>query len=188
MNRFLKQRSVSATPLAVCLIVFGLAGQASADDHEGSTIITREEAQATLAQGLENLATGRTVSDIVMRHIDVRGQYMGVSVVQRSKKEVTATETAIAHVNLDEIYYIVEGEGTMITGGEWVDMQTSVSDLLGPMERGEIRGGVLQEVRPGDIAIIPKGMPHGWHEIRTENISYIIYRGDPDKVMKEKTE
>ena len=151
--------------------------------EEGSTIMTNEEVDETLAQGLANLAAGRSVSDIVMRHIDVDGQHMGVSVVQRSKVEDNGVETGIAHVNLDEIYYVVSGEGTMVTGGEFVDPTSSNSSLLGPMLRGEIRGGVLQRVKPGDIAIIPKGMPHGWHEIDTETISYIIFRGDPDKVM-----
>ena len=159
-----------------------------AADAGGSTLMLKEELDATLAQGLANLANGSTVSDIVMRHIDVDGQHMGVSVVQRSKVTFDGTETGIAHVNLDEIYYIVAGEGTMVTGGEFVDMQTSTSNLLGPMQRGEIRGGVLQSVKPGDIAIIPKGMPHGWHEIVTDTISYIIFRGDPDKVMAIKTE
>lgn len=153
----------------------------------GSTIMSKAEVDATLKQGLANLAEGRTVSDIVMRHIGVGEQNMGVSVVQRSKVEANGVETGIAHVHLDEIYYIVEGEGTMVTGGEFVDKQTSNSSLLGPMERGEIRGGVLQHVKPGDIAIIPKGMPHGWHEMTTDTISYIIFRGDPDKVMEIKT-
>ena len=152
----------------------------------GSTIMTKEEVDATLAQGLANLATGRSVSDIVMRHIDVDGQNMGVSVVQRSKVEDNGVETGIAHVNLDEIYYVVAGEGIMVTGGEFIDPSSSNSNLLGPMLRGEIRGGVQQAVKPGDIAIIPKGMPHGWHEISTDTISYIIFRGDPDKVMEIK--
>jgi mannose-6-phosphate isomerase-like protein (cupin superfamily) len=176
------------TTIAVILAPFIFV---TADNHEsdgGSTIMSKEEVDTTLAQGLANLAEGRTVSDIVMRHIDVGEEHMGVSVVQRSKVEDTGVETGIAHVNLDEIYYIVSGQGTMVTGGEFVDKQTSNSSLLGPMERGEIRGGVLQFVKPGDIAIIPKGMPHGWHEIETDNISYIIFRGDPDKVMKIKTE
>lgn len=155
---------------------------------DGATLISEEEVTATLAQGLQNLANGSTVSDIVMRHIDVGEENMGVSVVQRSKNAVKDTETGIGHPYLDEIYYIVAGEGTMITGGEFVDMQTSVSELLGPMQRGQITGGVLQRVKPGDIAIIPKGMPHGWHEITTDAISYIIFRGDPAKVMRVKTE
>ena len=152
----------------------------------GSTIMTKEEVDATLAQGLAVLAEGRAISDIVMRHIGVGDENIGVSVVQRSKVEDDGVETGIAHVNLDEIYYIVSGEGTMVTGGEFIDKQTSNSSLLGPMERGEIRGGVLQKVKPGDIAIIPKGMPHGWHQIDTDTISYIIFRGDPDKVMQIK--
>jgi len=149
--------------------------------------MSKAEIDATLKQGLANLATGRTVSDIVMRHIGVGEENMGVSVVQRSKTEANDVESGIAHTDLDEIYYIVAGEGTMVTGGEFVDKQTSISSLLGPMERGEIRGGVLQKVKPGDIAISPEGMPHGWHEMTTDTISYIIFRGDPNKVMEIKT-
>jgi len=54
------------------------------------------------------------------------------------------------------------------------------------MLRGEIKDGVLQRVEVGDIAIIPKGMPHGWHEITSDTISYIIFRGDPNEVMQIK--
>ncbi|MEX0964280.1 MAG: cupin domain-containing protein [Pseudohongiellaceae bacterium] len=171
---------ITLTAVSYCLV-------GSAADDGGSTIMTKAEVDATLKQGLANLEGGSTVSDIVMRHIGVGEENMGVSVVQRSKVEANGVETGIAHVHLDEIYYIVAGEGTMVTGGEFVDKQTSNSALLGPMERGEIRGGVLQQVKPGDIAIIPKGMPHGWHEMTTDTISYIIFRGDPDKVMDIKS-
>ena len=178
MNTF--TRLISTLALSCCIV-------ASNADDGGSTIMSKAEIDATLTQGLVNLTTGRTVSDIVMRHIGVGEENMGVSVVQRSKTEVSDTESGIAHTDLDEIYYIVAGEGTMVTGGEFFDKQTSVSSLLGPMERGEIRGGVLQKVKPDDIAIIPKGMPHGWHEMTTDTISYIIFRGDPNKVMEIKT-
>jgi mannose-6-phosphate isomerase-like protein (cupin superfamily) len=154
----------------------------------GSIIMSKKEIEAVFDQGLDNLAGGSTVSDIVIRHVDVGEEYMGVSVVQRSKVEVTEQETGIAHTDLDEIYYIVSGEGTMVTGGEFVEPQTSHSDLLGEMHRGVIRGGVLQKVKPGDVAIIPKGMPHGWHEIVTDSIGYLIFRGDPNQVMDLKYE
>jgi mannose-6-phosphate isomerase-like protein (cupin superfamily) len=161
-----------------------LPGLVAAQD-DGSIIINKKEVDTVFEQGLANLATGRTISDIVVRHVDVGEEFMGVSVVQRDKKPVTEIETGIAHVDLDEIYYVVSGEGTMVTGGEFVDMETSHSNLLGDMLRGQIVGGVLQKVKPGDIAIIPKGMPHGWHEIVTDSIGYIIFRGDPNKVMDE---
>jgi mannose-6-phosphate isomerase-like protein (cupin superfamily) len=172
------------TSIALLIASFTLAGSQAQDG--GSILIKKNEVDAIFNLGLEALATGRTVSDIVARHVDVGEEYMGVSVVQRPKTLVTEMETGIAHVDLDEIYYIVTGEGTMVTGGQFVDMEETHSDLLGAMHRGRIVGGVLQKVKPGDIAIIPKGMPHGWHEIVTDNIGYIIFRGDPNKVMKEK--
>jgi len=164
-----------------------LTGVSALAQDGGSTVIPEREVNEVLLQGLDNLAAGSTVSDIVVRHLNVGEENIGVSVVQRSKVEVRDTIGGIAHPDLDEIYYIVSGTGTMVTGGEFVNKQSNVSALLGPMDRGEIRGGVLQYVEPGDIAIIPKGMPHGWHKIDTDAISYIIFRADPNKVMDLKT-
>ena len=173
---------------AICFVVLTLlTGVPAFAQDGGSTIIPGREVNEVLLQGLDNLAGGSTVSDIVVRHLNVGEENIGVSVVQRSKVEVRDTINGIAHPDLDEIYYIVSGTGTMVTGGEFVNKQSNVSPLLGPMDRGEIRGGVLQYVEPGDIAIIPKGMPHGWHKIDSDAISYIIFRGDPNKVMDVKT-
>ena len=150
---------------------------------DASVIIPKEEVDSTLLQGLSNIARDRSVSDIVVRHIDVGEEYLGVSVVQRDRVDIRETETGIAHIALDEIYYILAGEGTMVTGGQFNDPSEINSALLGDMLRGEIVGGTLQPVKVGDIAIIPKGMPHGWHEITTDTISYIIFRADPTKEM-----
>ena len=83
-----------------------------ADDHSGvsaSVIIPKEEVDATLLEGLSRIAGDRSISDIVVRHIDVGEEYLGVSVVQRDRVEVSDTETGIAHIALDEIYCIVAG-------------------------------------------------------------------------------
>jgi len=176
------------TRISVLAFVMNLSS-AFADHHlttDASVIIPKEEVDSTLLQGLANIAEGRSVSDIVVRHIDVGEEHLGVSVVQRDKVEIRETETGIAHVDLDEIYYIVAGAGTMITGGNFTNPTETNSSLLGPMLRGEITGGTRQPVKVGDIAIIPKGMPHGWHEITSDTISYIIFRGDPNKVMQIK--
>jgi mannose-6-phosphate isomerase-like protein (cupin superfamily) len=179
------QITIRTILLGVCSL-FAVMNVVAADG--GSTIISKREVNEVLLQGLDNLARRPGVSDIVVRHLNVGEENIGVSVVQRSKIEVEDTKFGIAHPDLDEIYYIVAGTGTMVTGGEFVNKQSNVSPLLGPMDRGEIRGYTYQYVEPGDIAIIPKGMPHGWHKIDTDNISYIIFRGDPHKVMEEKTE
>jgi len=157
-----------------------------ADDHlsvSASVIIPKEEVDATLLEGLSRIAGDRSISDIVVRHIDVGEEYLGVSVVQRDKVEISDTETGIAHIALDEIYYFIAGHGTMVTGGQFKDPTKINSDLLGGMLRGEIVRGTLQPVKVGDIAIIPKGMPHGWHEITSDTIAYIIFRADPTEEM-----
>ena len=174
--------------MTCCLALTLLTGVSALAQDGGATIIPKREVNEVLLQGLDRLATGRPGSDLVVRHVSVGEENLGVSVVQRSKVEVRDTIIGPAHTHVDEVYYIVSGTGTMVTGGELVNKESSVGGLLGPRDRGEIRGGVLQYVEPGDIAIIPKGTPHGWHKIDTDLITYIIVRSDPNKVMDLKNE
>ena len=44
--------------------------------------------------------------------------------------------SVIAHPDLNETDYIVSGTGTVITGSDFVDMESSISSPLVPMERG----------------------------------------------------
>jgi quercetin dioxygenase-like cupin family protein len=66
------------------------------------------------------------------------------------------------------------------------DKQVNHSNLLGPMERGKMRGGESRLMNPGDIAIIPKGVAHPWSKIPAETIDYLVFRNDPEKVMQVK--
>ena len=50
-----------------------------ADDHSSvnaSVIIPKEEVDATLLEGLSRIAGDRSISDIVVRHIDVGEEYL----------------------------------------------------------------------------------------------------------------
>ena len=70
-----------------CLVLLLLAGAPALAQEGGSTIIPKREVNEVLLRGLDNLAGGGAVSDIVVRHLDVGEENMGVSVVQRSKVE-----------------------------------------------------------------------------------------------------
>ena len=107
--------------ITCCLVLTLLTGVPALAQDGGSTIIPKREVNEVLLQGLDNLADGGTVSDIVVRHLEVGEENIGVSVVQRSKVEVRDTIIGIAHPDLDEIYYMVSGTGTMVTGGEFVN-------------------------------------------------------------------
>jgi mannose-6-phosphate isomerase-like protein (cupin superfamily) len=61
------------------------------------------------------------------------------------------------HENFADIFCVLEGRATLVTGGTVVGAHP-----VGPGEtRGErIEGGSRQELRPGDVAHVPAGVPH----------------------------
>jgi mannose-6-phosphate isomerase-like protein (cupin superfamily) len=175
--------------LSPALVLFTLAlfpvGNAQA---QTGTYITTADVEATEAAGLARLKedSSRTISDIMIRHVDVGDEQLGVAVVQRTKRVAGGPLRGIAHVKLDEIYYVVSGQGTMVTGGPFTGVTETNSALLGPMLAGTMEGGMSKKMGPGDIVIVPKGVPHGWSEITSDTISYLIFRTDPEKVMELK--
>jgi mannose-6-phosphate isomerase-like protein (cupin superfamily) len=64
---------------------------------------------------------------------------------------------AEAHENFADVFYVLEGRATLVTGGT-----VAGARLTEPGEtRGDsIEGGVRQELRAGDVAHVPAGLPH----------------------------
>lgn len=95
--------------------------------------------------------------------------------------------SGLYHNKQTEGYYIVSGEGTIVTGGHIVNGRTSAPDaevtttLNGPSCSGRIGGNdvVKRLVKTGDIVIIPAGVPHGWVEIK-EHVDYLSFRPSGD--------
>jgi len=148
-----------------------------------ATYITATDIEATIRTAPE----GR-VSDQQIRMIDAGGHNVGLGVVQRPP---TTTLSAINHVNQTEVYRIVSGRGTLVTGGTLIDARpldpegAVVKQLTGPSSFGSIRNGASRAVQPGDFVIIPAGVPHGFSEI-TETITYVVVRIDPDQLVELK--
>lgn len=61
------------------------------------------------------------------------------------------------HENFADMFHVLEGRATLVTGGVVLDEKR-----VGPGEiRGSsIAGGNRQDLRPGDLAHVPAGMPH----------------------------
>jgi mannose-6-phosphate isomerase-like protein (cupin superfamily) len=61
------------------------------------------------------------------------------------------------HENFADVFYVLDGRATLVTGGAVIGMRT-----VGPGEiRGDrIEGGRRQELRAGDVAHVPAGVPH----------------------------
>jgi mannose-6-phosphate isomerase-like protein (cupin superfamily) len=87
---------------------------------------------------------------------------------------------AILHeTRTSETYYILQGTGTLVTGGVLADMIKPAPDAANQGPRAKrIDGGVSRKVGPGDIIVIPGRTPHWWSSLDGD-IRYIIIRSAP---------
>jgi hypothetical protein len=126
------------------------------------------------------------VSDSPIRIADVGGYKVGVYAVLRPKSSVQ--EAVLHETSVTEIYYMLEGAATLVTGGTLVDEKSSgVSpNTKRPNRRGSaIQGGVSRRVVAGDVVIIPGRVPHWWSSLDGD-IRYLIYRPDPEGLQTAK--
>lgn len=83
---------------------------------------------------------------------------------------------AIIHPHSMEIYRILEGSGTLVTGGilnEPLEPQTS-DDLI---RTGHgISGGLARQVKAGDVLVLQPGTPHWFSAVGAEGITYMESR------------
>ena len=126
------------------------------------------------------------LTDIPVRTIDAGGHNVGVAVIYRpAAKDIAG---GAVHNEVTEVYHVLEGRGTLVTGGTLVnpkvrELNPRRYELNGPGVSGtDIEGGVSRPIGPGDIIIIPAGTPHKFSEV-TEAIIYTCIRLDPGQVM-----
>jgi mannose-6-phosphate isomerase-like protein (cupin superfamily) len=116
------------------------------------------------------------VSDKPIRIVDVGGYHVGVYGVLRPK--TIAQEANLHKTKVTEIYYILQGTGTLITGGTLPDPKP-LSPGSTTFQSNRIEGGVSRKVSAGDVVIIPGGTPH-WFSAQDGDLRYLIFRPDPE--------
>jgi mannose-6-phosphate isomerase-like protein (cupin superfamily) len=151
-----------------------------------ATDISNAEIQSLV----QNTASDR-ISDQAIRVVSISGEYnVGVGVVHRSKTSGAQAGGGIEHSQITEIYHVIEGNGTLVTGGSMDNLSDFPADspvvtvLNGPSTRGgPIQNGVSRKIGPGDVVIIPPNTPHWFSEITSDQIVYLVVRVDPHKVL-----
>jgi len=63
------------------------------------------------------------------------------------------------HLNEDEYTTVLEGSGTLVTGGTLVGAQVV---RPGFVDGERIEGGTTRALHKGDVVLIPRGVPHGF--------------------------
>jgi len=150
----------------VALLLVLMAPPIAAQDAPQATDVTSADIQKFI-----NALPRDRVSDRSIRIVNVTGNYqVGVWGVFRPKEFPGGAN--LHEVNTTEIYYMVEGVATLVTGGTLTD----ANDLT---PGSGIEGGVSRRVTKGDVIIIPGHTPHWFSELETD-IEYLIFRTDPD--------
>src|SRR5437763_1838951 len=80
-------------------------------------------------------------------------------------RRITAAETALIHPNTTDLWVVLEGSGTLTTGGI--------------VENGKFIGGESRPIKVGDLVYLPAGLPHGVSGVNG-NITWLNVRWDTD--------
>ena len=147
-----------------------------------STYVATADIQATLKQ-----APADAVSDQPIRMVDAGGYNVGVAVVFRPK--AAKLSNPVEHDKVTEIYHVMSGSGTLVTGGTLVNpaprsaAAPQVQTINGPSVTGTaVQGGETRRISAGDVVIIPAGVVHWFSEVH-ESLTYVVIRMDPEKVV-----
>ena len=137
-----------------------------------ATFVAAADIESTMKQSIANNTLDKRVGMAAGARGTVR-----VGIVHRTTQE----PRALMHEELTEIYQIIEGSGTLLTGGPMTDCKP-VADPpnLGPTKSYycTLVAGISQKVMPKDVIIVPAGTAHKFSQLDGP-ISYVIYRFEP---------
>ncbi len=77
------------------------------------------------------------------------------------------------HRDYADLFSIVDGHATLLTGGEVVEPVTTAP---GEIRGASIKAAKAQELKPGDVVHIPAGMPHQMLVASGESVTYFVVK------------
>ena len=124
-----------------------------------------------------------------IRVVDAGGYNVAIGALHRAQ---TPPGVAAVHYKVTEVYHVIDGAGTLVTGGTMLNAKTRPPDDVavkfedGPGASGTgIEGGTSQRIKAGDLVVIPAGVPH-WFSAIEGSITYVVVRVDPGRVLPTK--
>lgn len=154
------------TIIPASLLIMGLSCLSYAQGSGAPPAIYKpgQEIMAELDEAARNSTSAAGVSVTVSPGISIRRRMSGV------------LQYAVMHPYSVEIYRILEGSGTLVTGGLLaLPLADSTSDNIIRTENG-IEGGLARQVKAGDVLVLQPGTPHWFSDIDGDSITYMESR------------
>ena len=173
-----------------CALLLGLipalAGAQTSGPARTAVDITKADIDAAVKIGMAALAPDNaSVSDRNIKISDSGAYNVAVAFVTRPATKVPSGR-ALSHDKITEIYYVVRGSGTQVTGPLAANAtRQEESATIGPgfSSTSPISGGRATRLGPGEMQIIPPGVGHVWTDIAEGGIDYMVIRVDPEHVL-----
>jgi len=147
-----------------------------------ATDLSNAEIQEAVKRGIAALTPGVSVNDRLVSMADISKYNVAVAVVARP---AGPDPRSLSHDKITEIYYVLKGSGTQLTGTLVNGTHQDTSKTIGPGMSSEaaLQNTTSKKLGPGDIQIIPPGLGHRWQNIDPGGIQYLVFRVDPEKVL-----
>jgi mannose-6-phosphate isomerase-like protein (cupin superfamily) len=131
--------------LAIVLAVFALpcAAQSQGKAEVFSSSQIHDQLVQLAQQGKAKGSGGSTLADY------------GTHAIKLSERTVSGG--AEVHAHFDDVMLVMEGNATLITGGELINADTGSN---GESTGSGIRNGIKRSIAAGDVIHVPAGTPH----------------------------
>ncbi len=154
--------TLSIFVLALAAISFGQTRQPSS--AQKPFVIKSKTDIAEISKALAG-QEGNQNKDVV----PAKGTQMRVAVFNDAKRENDLYEV---HDGSDDIYYVLDGEATLILGGELVE-PNEISP--GEWRSKTIKGGNSFVIKKGDLVVVPRGTVHQ-RTVKNKGFSMILIK------------
>ena len=98
------------------------------------------------------------------------GRFEGLANAMNTRDSMGVHER---HEGFTDIFVVQKGSARLLYGGT-VEGQREESP--GEWRGGTIRGGIQTELRPGDVVVVPAGIPHQWLLNPGERLAYLSFK------------
>ncbi len=178
--------------LGASLVVLALSPVAGQDPQPSCRSCSASYIDSAELEAYIRRAKAERITDQQVRAVDIGKSNVAIGIVHRTR--LTTPGEVAEHDLVSEVYHIIDGSATLVTGPDLVDSKRRPADnnavrfLNGPGHNaGSIRNGATHQLKPGDVIVIPAGTGH-WFTRIDDHITYLMVRVDPDKVAQLKDE
>jgi mannose-6-phosphate isomerase-like protein (cupin superfamily) len=122
---------------------------------------------AELVRSIEAATPDRSHPEVATVRLAPSSDYplIGVRRTARGQSEL--------HAKFADVWYVLRGGGTVVTGGTMADgVETDPGETRG----SGIAGGETRQVKAGDVVLLPAGVPHWVSAVEGKELLYLVVK------------